>query len=216
MDYQEVPMIFEFSRLSPLERYKLLSSTIVPRPIAWVSTRSPDGVANAAPFSFFNVFGEEPPVVGFSINDRRPGDRKDTGNNIRHSGDFVVNLVSDELLEQMNITAAEFNPAVDEFQEAGLSVAPSLSVDAPRIAESPVSLECKLLQIVDLGAARSLFLGLVQVMHVADRAILNAERFHIDTPELRLVGRMQGNWYVRTAETMEVSRVIPDETRIAR
>ena len=131
-------MHFTFSELAPIERYKLLSSTITPRPIAWVSTRSPEGISNAAPFSFFNVFGEDPPVVGFSINDRSPGDRKDTGRNIRAAPEFVVNLVSEETLDQMNITAAEFTPDVDEFEAAGLTPVPSLSIGSPRIVATVV------------------------------------------------------------------------------
>lgn len=203
-------MHFDFSALAPLDRYKLLSSTITPRPIAWVSTRSPEGVLNAAPFSFFNVFGEDPPVVGFSINDRTPGDRKDTGRNIRASPDFVVNLVDEACLSRMNVTAAEFGPEVDEFREAGLTPAPSLAVPSPRIAESPVSLECTLLRIVELGQARSLFLGEVRVMHVADEFLLDPARFHVDTQGLRLVGRVQGNSYIRTGDVVEVARVLAE------
>src|SRR6266702_459847 len=101
-------MHFDFSSIKPIDRYKLLSSTITPRPIAWVSTIGRDGTLNAAPFSFFNVFGEDPPVLAFAINSRSIDDLKDTGNNVRFQQEFVVNLVSEELLEQMNITAIEF------------------------------------------------------------------------------------------------------------
>jgi flavin reductase (DIM6/NTAB) family NADH-FMN oxidoreductase RutF len=208
-------MIFHFRELAPIERYKLLSSTVVPRPIAWISTISPEGVPNAAPFSFSNVFGEDPPVVGFSINDRRPGDRKDTGNNVRRSGDFVFNLVSETLSAPMNVTAAEFRPEVDEFAEAGLTPLPSLTVSSPRIAESPVSFECRLLTIVELGPGRSLVLGEVQVMHVADEAVLDKARYHIDTQKLRMLGRMQGNSYVRTGDVFEIPRLVPDPAKIA-
>lgn len=202
-------MHFSFSELAPIERYKLLSSTITPRPIAWVSTQSPEGAMNAAPFSFFNVFGEDPPIVGFSINDRSPGDRKDTGRNVRATPEFVVNLVDEDRLDQMNITAAEFEPEVDEFRASGLTPAPSLSISSPRIAESPVSMECSLFQIVPLGPFRSLFLGEVKVMHVRDD-LVDPARFYVDTQKIRLVGRAQGNSYVRTREAFELKRIEAD------
>lgn len=209
-------MKFDFSTLGPLERYKLISSTVVPRPIAWVSTRDEDGKPNAGPFSFFNAFGEDPPVLGFAINDRRPGDRKDTGRNIRATGDFVVNMVGEHHASEMNITAAEFRPEVNEFEEAGLEAVPSEMVSAPRIGGSPVSFECKLLQIVELGPHRSLVLGRIVLMHVVDEAVRDAARYHIDTSKLRLLGRMQGNWYVRTGDALEIPRVIPDPDKIAK
>lgn len=208
-------MKFDFATLSPLERYKLISSTVVPRPIAWVSTRDEDGKPNAAPFSFFNAFGEDPPVVGFAINDRRPGDRKDTGRNIRATGDFVVNMVGEHQAAEMNITAAEFRPEVDEFAEAGLEAIPSEMISSPRIGGSPVSFECELLQIVELGPFRSLVLGRVLMMHVVDEAVRDPARFHIDTPKLRLLGRMQGNWYVRTGDALEIPRLIPEPAKLA-
>jgi flavin reductase (DIM6/NTAB) family NADH-FMN oxidoreductase RutF len=208
-------MQFDFENLAALDRYKLLSSTIVPRPIAWVSTRSADGIANAAPFSFFNVFAEDPPTIGFAVNDRRPGDRKDTGDNIRHSGEFVVNLVGARQAREMNITAAEFRPEVDEFVEAGLVALPCEKIGAPRIGGSPVSFECVLHQIVPLGVNRSLVLGRVVLMHVVDDAVRDADRCHIDTPGLDLLGRMQGNWYVHTRDTLEIARLVPEPSKIA-
>jgi flavin reductase (DIM6/NTAB) family NADH-FMN oxidoreductase RutF len=208
-------MIFDFAELQPIDRYKLLSSTITPRPIAWVSTVSAQGKVNAAPFSFFNVFSEDPPVVGFSVNDRRPGDRKDTGNNVRAVGDFVVNLVTEALGSSMNVTAAEFRPEVDEFAEAGLTAGSSLRVKSPRILESPVSFECRLMRIVELGPSRSLVLGEVVLMHVNDAFIRDAQRYHIDTPGLRVLGRMQGNSYVRIREVFEMARHIPEPGKTA-
>ncbi len=197
-------MQFDFSSMKPAERYKLLSSTITPRPIAWVSTMARDGTLNAAPFSFFNVFGEDPPIVAFAINSRSIDDPKDTGNNVRHQQEFVVNLVSEELLPKMTVTAIEFGPEVDEFAQAGLTPAPSVKVRTPRIAESPVSFECRVMMIIELGVARSLVLGEVLMMHVRSDAVRDRERCHIDTPKLKLVGRMQGNTYVRTADVLEL------------
>lgn len=202
-------MHFNFSDLKPIERYKLLSSTITPRPIAWVSTVSETGERNAAPFSFFNVFGEDPPVVGFSINDRTPGDRKDTGRNVRATGEFVVNLVDEDRLQAMNVTATEYGPGIDEFSASGLTSCPSLSIGAPRIVESPVSFECKLMQIVELGPYRSLILGLVQVMHIRDDLLIDPERLYVDTEKMRIVGRMQGNGYIISDDIFDVARLLP-------
>jgi flavin reductase (DIM6/NTAB) family NADH-FMN oxidoreductase RutF len=200
-------MHFDFASLKPLERYKLLASTVTPRPIAWVSTLSEGGHANAAPFSFFNAFGEDPAIVGFSVNDRSPGDRKDTGRNVRRNREFVVNLVPYAAIEQMNITAAEFPPEVDELHQARLTPAPCLMVKAPRIAESPVSFECRLYQIVELGPARSLVLGEVVMMHVRDDAVMDAERLYIDNTKLALVGRMHANAYIDASASFELARV---------
>jgi len=204
-------MQFDFASIKPADRYKLLSSTITPRPIAWVSTLARDGTLNAAPFSFFNVFGEDPPIVAFAINSRSIDDLKDTGNNVRHQQEFVVNLVSEDQLQNMNVTAIEFGPEVDEFAQAGLTPAPSVKVRTPRIAQSPVSFECRLMMVIELGIARSLVLGEVLLMHVRSDAVRDRERCHIDTPRLKLVGRMQGNSYVRTADVLELPRISVQE-----
>src|SRR5258706_15625713 len=124
-------MQFDFTEISREQRYKLLGATVVPRPIAWVSSLDADGKLNAAPFSFFNVFGEDPPVVGFSILHRSDKDVKDTGVNIRQRGEFVINLVSDETLDAMAISAIDFPPEVDEFAEANLTPAPSIRGAVP-------------------------------------------------------------------------------------
>ncbi|HTJ92356.1 MAG TPA: flavin reductase family protein [Pararobbsia sp.] len=203
-------MYFDFSRFKPLERYKLLSSTVTPRPIAWVSTIDANGKPNAAPFSFFNVFAEDPPTMGFAINHRSDTDRKDTGENVRLQKEFVVNLVSADCVEEMNITAIEFGPAVDEFAEAGLTPVPSTLIRTPRIAESRVSFECRLMQIIALGTRRSLVLGEVLAMHVPDEAVLDAQRCWIDTRRLQLVGRMHGHHYVRTTDVFEMPTIPVD------
>ena len=166
-------MRFDLAGIAPTDRYKLLASTITPRPIAWVTTVDTGGRPNAAPYSFFNVLGEDPPVVGFSVADRGPGLKKDTEVNVRQSGEFVVNLVSRATLERMNITAIDFPPEVDELDVSGLRTTPAAHVSVPLIAESPVSLECRLFQIVELGPLRSLFIGEVLAIHVADRAVVD-------------------------------------------
>ena len=205
-------MLFDVAQMSAQDAYKVLISTVVPRPIAWITTQDVDGRLNAAPFSFFNAVSGNPPVVAIGIGGRAPGDAKDTGNNIRRTGEFVVNLVSYALAKHMNITAIDFGPEVNELVEAGLTTAPSVHVKPPRIAESPVSFECKRLVTVDVGNDRSVILGTVLAMHVQDDCVLNAERRHIDTPKLDLVGRMHGGgWYARTTDRFELPRIPVDE-----
>jgi flavin reductase (DIM6/NTAB) family NADH-FMN oxidoreductase RutF len=201
-------MLFDFATISARERYKLLVSTIVPRPIAWIVSQDLHGHLNAAPFSFFNAFAGDPPVVGIGIGSHDPGRPKDTRHNIRETGQFVVNLVSEEAAEVMNITAIEFERGVSEPHEAGLTTAPSVHVNAPRIAESPVSMECELLQIIDLGPEQSLVLGRVLAMHIRDDAVIDPAKHHIDTPKLKLIGRMHGaGWYARTTDLFKMDRI---------
>ena len=201
-------MLFECDRTSTENVYKLLVSTVVPRPIAWVTTQDIDGTVNAAPFSFFNAVSGNPPVIVFGIGGRAPGDVKDTGGNVRRTGQFVVNLVSNALAEQMNITAIDFPKDVNELLQAGLHVAPSSRVQPPRIAESPVSFECERLVIVEVGVDRAVVLGKVVAIHVADEYVLDPARCYIDTPKLELIGRMHGRgWYARTTDRFEMPRI---------
>ena len=205
-------MLFDFAKLSPEERYKLLISTVVPRPIAWVVTQGVDGRLNAAPFSFFNVFGGDPPVVVIGIGGRAPGDLKDTGRNVRETGEFVVNLVSDEAARQMNITAIEFSADVNEIAEAELHTLPSVKVKPPRLAESPVALECERFMIIELNVDRALIVGRVLAIHVHDDCVLDAARCYIDTPKLNLIGRMHGRgWYARTTDRFDMPRITVEE-----
>jgi len=205
-------MLFDFDTIAPQDRYKLLISTVVPRPIAWVVSQDAQGRLNAAPFSFFNALVGDPPVVGIGIGGRRPDDApgtwKDTGANIRATGQFVVNLVPYDAREAMNVTAIEFPHDVDELKQAGLTTLPSAKVAPPRIAESPVALECERLAIVDVATDRAIVLGRVLAVHVRDDCVLDAERCYIDTPKLDLVGRMHGGgWYARTTDRFELPRI---------
>ena len=201
-------MFFDFAAISPRERYKLLVSTVTPRPIAWVVSQDSNGHLNAAPFSFFNAFSGDPPVVGFGIGSHEPGRPKDTRRNIRETREFVVNLVSEEAAAAMNVTAIEFEPGVNELAEAQLVTLPSVHVKPPRIAISPVSMECELLQIVELGPATGLVLGRVLAMHVRDAAVLDPAKHLIDTPALKLIGRMHGTgWYARTSDLFQMDRI---------
>jgi flavin reductase (DIM6/NTAB) family NADH-FMN oxidoreductase RutF len=201
-------MLFDFAAIGPENAYKLLISTVVPRPIAWVTTQDVDGTLNAAPFSFFNAVSGNPPVVVIGIGGRAPGDVKDTGGNIRRTGQFVVNLVSSALAEQMNITAIDFPKSVNELAEAGLHTAPSATVKPPRIAESPVSLECERLVIVEVGVDRAVVLGKVLAIHIGDEFVLDPARCYVDTPKLELIGRMHGRgWYARTTDLFDMPRI---------
>jgi len=201
-------MLFNFADLDAKSRYKLLVSTVTPRPIAWVVSQDSNGVLNAAPFSFFNAFAADPPVVGIGIGSHTPGRAKDTRANIRETGEFVVNLVSEEIAQAMNVTAIEFEHGVNELSEAGLTTRPSVRVKPPRIAESPVSMECEVMQIVDLGPKTGLVLGRVLAMHISEDAVLDAAKCYVDTPKLRLIGRMHGTgWYARTSDLFEMPRI---------
>ena len=205
-------MLFDFATLTPAEHYKLLVSTVVPRPIAWVVTQSADGLLNAAPYSFFNVLSGDPPLVAIGIGGRFAGDVKDTGGNIRVTGQFVVNLVSADTADAMNVTAIDFPPEVDEIAEAGLHTLPSTHVKPPRIAESPVALECERFTTLEVGSERALVLGRVVAMHIRDDAVMDRSRCYIDTPKLGLIGRMAGaGGYVRTTDRYEIKRIKPEE-----
>jgi flavin reductase (DIM6/NTAB) family NADH-FMN oxidoreductase RutF len=201
---------FDFATTPPRDRYKLLVSTVVPRPIALVSTIDGQGRSNAAPFSFFNVVSEDPALVVLGIGGREPardGD-KDTMRNIRAGGGFVVNLVDEALLAAMNVCAIDFPPGVDEMAAAGLTAQPSLHVAAPGIAEAPVRLECRVWQILPVGGqARSILIGEVLGMSLRD-GIVAPDTLRVDIDALDLVGRMHGGgWYVRLHDRIRLDRL---------
>ena len=200
-------MQFDMEALPPRDRYKILTSTVTPRPIAWVTSQSASGILNAAPFSFFNVMDDDPPVVVLGIM-RHPENRpKDTGANIQETGEFVINLVTEDLADAMNITCMDAPPEVDELACAGLTPAPSVKVKPPRIAESPVNFECRTFRIVETAPHQMIVIGRVIMAHIRDDMILDPERCHIDTPRLRLIGRMHGSgWYARTSDLFELKR----------
>src|ERR671922_399457 len=175
---------------------KLLIACVVPRPIAWVSSLSEDGIANLAPFSFFMAVCNDPPTVAFSSG-RRAGHKKDTVRNIEYTQDFVVNLVDDALAEQMNLTSGDYPPEVDEFAVTGLTAAPSTKVKAPRLAEAPVNLECRAVQILPVGhGPHTLVLGEIVYFHLRDD-LYNPNSGRIDMHKLHPVGRLAGNLYTR-------------------
>ena len=201
-------MLFDFAAIPAKERYKLLVSTVAPRPIAWVVSQTPDGHLNAAPFSFFNAFSGEPPVVGIGISSHEPGRPKDTRNNIRETRQFVVNLVSEQAAAAMNVTAIEFEAGVNELAQAELATIPSVYVKPPRIAISPVAMECDLLQIVEVGPETGVVLGRVLAMHIRDDMVIDPAKNYVDTPKLKLIGRMHGSgWYARTSDLFLMDRI---------
>lgn len=205
-------MLFDFATIPPREGYKLLISTVTPRPIAWLVTQDKAGVVNAAPFSFFNVVCGEPPVVAIGIGARGPGQPKDSRANVEATRQFVVNLVSNDVAEQMNVTAIDFPPGEGEVLPAGLTAKPSSKVKPPRIAESPVALECELMQVIEFSPTNGLVLGRVVAMHIDDKYVLDPAKFYVDTPKLGLLGRMHGaGWYARTTDLFELPRLTLDE-----
>ena len=200
-------MLFDFEKIGAENAYKLVVSSVVPRPVAWVVTQDTAGVVNAAPYSFFNAFSSDPVVVGIGCGPRPEGAAKDTLANIRALGEFVVNLVPERLVQEMNVTAVEFDAGRDEVAEAGLTTVPSAKVRVPRIAESPVALECVTFQLIPAGR-HTIVLGRVVGLHIADECVMDAARFYVDTPKLDLVGRMHGRgWYTRTRDRLEVPRM---------
>lgn len=203
-------MQFDFEAMKPGERYKLLLATVLPRPIAWITTRDSNGAVNAAPFSFFNVFGSDPATVGVGIGSKGPGEPKDTRANIRINEQFVVNLVPYSLAQEMRITSIAFPKGVEEATEANLKLVPSEKVKVPRIEASPVSMECTFMQEVALGNF-SLVLGRILMIHVQDHAVIDAARQYVDAEKLDLIGRMEGGWYTRTNERFEMPNIPLEE-----
>ncbi|MBI2818235.1 MAG: flavin reductase family protein [Acidobacteria bacterium] len=199
--------------LPPREFYRVLITTVAPRPIAWVSTLSNDGEHNLAPFSFFNVLSAIPPLMGFCPGNRSRGEKqifgtgfKDTLRNVRETGEFVVNTVTYPLVEAMNLTSGDYEASVNEFEIAKLSMRPSQIVKPPQVAESPVSFECKLHTILEFGtetAGGNLVIGQIVSVHLADEILRDGR---VDGDLLDLVGRMGGLQYTRTTERFNLAR----------
>lgn len=181
--------------------YRILSSGVVPRPIAWVSTTSEDGVDNLAPYSFFTVASVEPPVLLFAPVDDAEG-LKDTPRNARDTGEFVVNLVTEDLAEAMNETSATLPAGESEFDHAGLERADSTAVDPPRVAGAKVAFECSLHELVDVGGS-TLVLGEVRHVHLEKSVTTDGK---IDIDEIDAVGRLAGSLYARTDDRFSLER----------
>jgi flavin reductase (DIM6/NTAB) family NADH-FMN oxidoreductase RutF len=199
-------MRFDLAELPAAERYKLLGGLVVPRPIALVTTHSPDGRVNAAPFSFFNVFAEEPPLVVLGLGISSLGGAKDTTVNIRETGEFVINLVDEALAEAMNLCAIDFPPEISEIEIAGLDLIPCQKVAPPRIAQAPVNLECRRYVTLEAACERYLVVGEVVVAHVRD-GVIDPATLRVDRDAYAPIGRLFGGGYVRTRDRFEMPRL---------
>jgi flavin reductase (DIM6/NTAB) family NADH-FMN oxidoreductase RutF len=200
---------FDFAELAPRERYKLLIGTVVPRPIAWVTTRDPEGRINAAPYSFFNCLSADPAILALGVENHSDMSFKDTTRNIRLTEEFTVNICDRALTDAMNVCAVPFAPGIDELAEAGLSALPGVKVACPYIAEAPVALECRRYVSLGIGRSREIVLGEVLAMHI--RADLVDERLHVDQAGLDAIGRMGGHGYTTTRDYFDLPTMSVDE-----
>ncbi len=196
---------FLVDELDGVDGYKLVTGLVVPRPIGWIGSISPTGVNNLAPYSFFNAVSGDPPTVVFSPG-AGSGTRRDTADNVKVSGEFTVNIVTDEVAEAMNATSAGLPAESDEFAHAGLTAVPGVRVDAPRVAEAKAQMECRVtheLHVGREGGGNWLFVGEVIVFHV-NEDLLDGTR--VDQAALAAVGRHVGNSYSRTHELFTMIR----------
>jgi flavin reductase (DIM6/NTAB) family NADH-FMN oxidoreductase RutF len=200
-------VIVDIAKANVVDAYKLLIGIVTPRPIAWVTTVDSEGRVNLAPFSFFNAFSANPPVVVFSPLLRRDGTKKDTLRNVEAIGEFVLNAAVAKLSDEVNQSSKELPYGESEVDYTGLTLLPSVRVTPPRIAETPVTMECKLRQIVPLGdgpLAGNLVIGEVLLMHVDD-AVLDVEG-RIDPRKLGIIARLGGDFFSRTTDLFEMTR----------
>jgi len=206
-------MIFDPSEIPFQETHKLMIGSIIPRPIAFVSTRSKDGENNVAPFSYFNGVCSKPPTIMFAPARRGwDGEEKDTLINIRDTEEFVVNIVSESFAEKMVICATDFDSDVDEFEISGLTPTNSQKIKPPRVGEAKISFECKLNQIVEIGDGTAgsgfVVIGTIVLFHIDDGIYDNGR---IITEKLEPLGRLAGNWYIRSTDTLKIDRKVkPD------
>lgn len=205
---QETTMIFDFRTLAPRLRYKLLTATVTPRPIALVTTRAPDGTDNAAPFSFFNVMGQDPPILVLGLEGREGGRLKDTTRHIRDTGEFVVNLVDEELAPAMAKCAADLPADQSELAFADLATEPAELLSVSRIARAPVALECRRHVTLELSNMRNLVVGEIVMMHIRDE-LIDTETMRVNWDRYRPIGRLFGRSYIKTHDwfTLDVPKV---------
>lgn len=201
-------MDLELSKLPPLERYKLLIGLVIPRPIAWISTWSANGVANCAPFSFFNVFSEEPPLCMVSFNLRSDHEVKHTVKNIRRTGEFVVNLVDEATANAMHLSSHEYAEEESEFEKTGLTPVPAKLVSQPRIGEAAASLECRLERRLQWGSAREMVIGEILLVHARD-GIIDPKTKRVSEALYRPVGRLFARRYCTTRQRFNLPGELP-------
>lgn len=199
-----------FSEISARQAYKVMIGTIVPRPIAWVTTISPDGVVNAAPYSFFNCLSADPPILALGIENKPDLSFKDTAYNIRHTEVFTVNIVDFANVRAMATTAAAFGPEVDELKIAGLTAVDGTIVACPRIAEAPVAFECRRHISIAVSSAREIILGRIEMAHVRED-IIDLETFYSNPEKLDAIGRMGGDGYSTTRQAFDLPTPSADE-----
>lgn len=196
-------MFIDFENIKPYERYKLLTAAVVPRPIALVSTLAPDGSVNAAPFSFFNVFSEDPALAVLGLQHAPDGSIKDTTRHILDTGEFVINLVDRQLADAMAVCAARLPAGVSEIEAAGLSVVASQRVGPPRIAQAPVSLECKTWEIRQITATRHLAIGEIVALSARD-GLIDPDTLYFNLDAYEPIGRLVANSYCHTGDRFEL------------
>ncbi|GAB5377721.1 MAG: flavin reductase family protein [Acuticoccus sp.] len=197
---------FDFAELTPQERYKMLCAAVIPRPVAWITSCDKAGVVNAAPYSFFNVFAEEPPLVIVGIDQRTDGRRKDTIDNVEATGEFTVNLADTALVEKMVETSALFPPGVSEPEMVGLDLLPGARVATPRLAAAPIALECRVFELKPLGK-RYLLMGEV-VGLVAREGLFDPETKRLNVEHYDPVARLYAASYARLGPSYDVP--VPD------
>jgi flavin reductase (DIM6/NTAB) family NADH-FMN oxidoreductase RutF len=201
---------FDFADLNERQRYKLLIGTVIPRPIAFVTTVNRDGHANAGPFSFFNVLTHDPAIVAIGVENYADMRFKDTSRNIRETEEFTVHICDDALVHQMEICAIKFGPHVDEIAEAGLTTVPGVNVKSPRILEAPAALECRRYMTLEVGRAREIILGEVLGVFIREDAVDPAS-LHIDQIKMDAIGRMGGHGYARTRDQFDIKTLSVEE-----
>jgi len=202
-------MELDVSQISNLERYKLMIGLVYPRPIALVSTWSPNGVANCAPFSYFNAMCEDPMLVVLSFNARSDGKTKHSLANLLRTGEFVVNLVDEGVANGMHLSSQEFPEEVIEFTEGGFTVAPGRVIKQPRIAEAPASFECRLFRRIEVGPVRDIILGEIVHVHARDDVIDPATK-RVSENNYRPVGRLYGSRYCTTRQRFDLPGKVPE------
>jgi flavin reductase (DIM6/NTAB) family NADH-FMN oxidoreductase RutF len=204
-------MQFDMRNLPMPVNYKIVNSTITPRPIAWTTTLSAKGVLNVAPYSFFNCVGVEPPLVALGLLKDENYALKDTATNIIATGEFVVNLVSEDDAVKMNETSVSAPPELNEAIYADVETVPSVLVKPPRIATSPVSFECRKVAALDIGVRQTIVIGEILMAHIGDEFITDVDRLYLDTPAMKLIGRTHGaGWYVRNSDQFQMNRTAYD------
>ena len=197
-------MQFDIDGMAPIDRYELLLGTIVPRPIALITSLGPNGAVNAAPYSLFNVMGHDPAVAMVSVLAHPEARLKDTANNVLATKEFVV---SEGVAEAMNITCIDAPPGINELELANLKTTPSVKVKPPRVTTSPVAFECRFLTSISFGPNQAIVAGQIVHAYVEDRFVRDHARGLVDTPELKLIGGMHGaKWYAKLSDRFEMER----------